>query len=273
MRFIRRAVAITLGVALLGLAVCVAACTPAHNTSPTVIVYGDSLTVESESAALKIYRSTKQNVIFRAQVGTAMCDWILQALTDSKTLHPDRIVLAFTGNTASCAAKAFVTEGTAAEISLYAHSLRQMRTIFPTQQITVVIPPAMQNRTGWFPFNGNPGLVSMYEQVGAQLHMTINHDADDSLTPGHVFQQSRPAYPHGKPVVVRTSDGVHLTPAGALWYGAALLDPKPHRTTPAPIPTPTPTPTPTATPTATPTPTPTPTPSPTATPTPTSTPS
>ena len=275
MRFWRRTAAIAVSLLLL----CMAACSPVRNSAPTVIVYGDSLTVESENAALAIYKSTKQNVVFRAVGGTAMCDWILQALTDSKTLHPSRIVLAFTGNTASCAAKAFLTQGTSAEIGLYETSLRQMRTVYPTLPITIVIPPAMENLTGWFPFNGNAGLIAMYERVGAELHMTIDYDADSNLTPGHVFQRYRPAYPHGRLVAVRMSDGVHLTPAGALWYGAALLDPKPPQPTkplprptgkptpastqtPAPIPPSSPAPIPTPTPSTAPTPTPTPTPIP-----------
>jgi hypothetical protein len=54
--------------------------------------------------------------------------------------------------------------------------------------------------------------------------MTINTRADDWLTPGHLYTATRTAYPHGPPVLVRLSDGVHLTRAGELWYGAALLD-------------------------------------------------
>lgn len=241
----------------------VAACAPAvKSETPTVIVYGDSLTVQSESAALSIYKETKQNVIFRAVGGTAMCDWVAQAEADSKTLDPTRIVIAFTGNTASCAASAYLTQGDEGVTALYEHSLRQLKTIFPTQPITLVIPPAMQNLpTGWFPFNGSPDLVAMYERVGPELHMTLDSDADDNLTPGHIYQQYRPAYPHGKSVVVRASDGIHLTPAGALWYGAALLDPHPNQPsiTPIPTPSPTPTPTPSATPSEQPTPSPTPT--------------
>ena len=81
--------------------------------------------------------------------------------------------------------------------------------------------------TGFYVFNGNPELVAMYKAVGRQLHMTINTAADDWLTPGHVFVSERPAYPSHDPngplVTVRLSDGVHLTPAGQLWYGAALI--------------------------------------------------
>ena len=153
-----------------------------------------------------------------------MCDWTDRAFFDHESIHPERIVLAFTGNTASCAAQAYRTGGAAAVTALYERSLRQMRAIYSDVPITLVIPPAMHNLPeGWYPFNGAPELVAMYKRVGTQLGMTINTRADDWLTPGHVYTAARPAYPHGATVVVRLSDGVHLTPAGELWYAAALL--------------------------------------------------
>ncbi len=192
---------------------------------PIVIVYGDSLTVQSESDARSLHHGDGEHVVFRARGGTAMCDWTDRAAYDEVALHPQRVVLAFTGNTASCAAEAFRTGGAAGATALYEQSLREMRAIFPRVAITLVIPPAMHNLpTGWYPFNGNAELVAMYKRVGAELHMRINTRADDGLTPGHVFTATRPAYPAGPPVLVRLSDGVHLTPAGELWYGAALLD-------------------------------------------------
>jgi hypothetical protein len=194
----------------------------------TVVVYGDSLTVQSEQAARLLRPGLGAAVVFRARGGTAMCDWISQADYDRLALHPERVVLAFTGNTATCAKAAFLSGGVAGADAVYEHSLRQMRAIFANVPITVLIPPAMRNLPyGWFPFNGNPSLVAMYKRVGAELHMTVNPDADDWLTPGHVFTTTRPAYPNGWPVDVRLSDGVHLTPAGALWYGKALLESKP----------------------------------------------
>ncbi len=197
-----------------------------------VVVYGDSLTVESEVAAQQFFHQAGKAVagerlVFHARNGTAMCDWVKQARSDQATLHPERVVLAFTGNTASCAASAFIAGGAASATALYEHSLRQMRGVFATQPITIVIPPAMDNLPpGWYPFNGNRELVAMYKRVGPQLHMRVSTYADDSLTPGHVFVWKRPPYPSreasGPLVTVRALDGIHLTPAGQLWYGAAL---------------------------------------------------
>jgi hypothetical protein len=191
---------------------------------PLVIVYGDSLTVQSAPDARRLHSAAGERVVFRARGGTAMCDWVAQAGRDQLAMNPQRVVLAFTGNTASCAAAAFLSGGTDAATALYEHSLRQMRAIFRGVPITLVIPPAMNDQTtGWYPFNGSPELVAMYKRVGPQLHMTINTRADDWLTPGHIFVQDRPEYPKGPLVAVRLSDGIHLTPAGELWYGAALL--------------------------------------------------
>ena len=53
--------------------------------------------------------------------------------------------------------------------------------------------------------------------------MAINTFADDWLTPGHVFAQRRRAFLNGPLVNVRLPDGVHLTTAGEIWYGLALL--------------------------------------------------
>lgn len=191
---------------------------------PAVVIYGDSLTVQSEADVRSMHHGKSERIIFRARGGTAMCDWTDRAFFDHEAIRPRRIVLAFTGNVASCAADAYRTGGAAAATALYERSLRQMRSIYADVPITLVIPPAMHNLPhGWYPFNGDPQLVAMYKRVGAQLGMTINTRADDWLTPGHVYTATRPAYPHGPTVLVRLSDGIHLTRAGALWYAAALL--------------------------------------------------
>ncbi len=191
---------------------------------PAVVVYGDSLAVQSEDAAKDLQYDLGERAVFRVKGGTAMCDAVPEALMDRFKLHPKRIVLAFTGNIATCVSETFRSGGVAATLALYEKSLRAFRIIYPVEPITVVIPPAMHDRVGWYPMNGDPRLVAMYKRVGAELHMTINTDADDWLTPGHVFAQKRPDFVTGKPVDVRLSDGVHLTPAGARWYGAALLE-------------------------------------------------
>jgi hypothetical protein len=62
----------------------------------------------------------------------------------------------------------------------------------------------------------------MYKSVGPTLGMSINTDADNWLTPGHVFRWTGPRFLFG-PIVRLRSDGIHLTPDGQIWYGLALL--------------------------------------------------
>jgi hypothetical protein len=188
-----------------------------------LLVYGDSLTVQSKHDAKQIAGTPKYHVIFRAKGGTALCDWVQQAEKD-RSKKPVRVVLAFTGNSATCVRDVYRKGGAPAAIALYETSLRRMRSLYPTVPITIVIPPAMHDRVGWYPLNGDPRLVAMYLRVGAQLHMHVNTDADSWLTPNHVFVQDRPDLETGKLVDVRLSDGVHLTPAGERLYGAALLE-------------------------------------------------
>jgi hypothetical protein len=193
-------------------------------SGPVLLVYGDSLTVQSKHDAHQIAGEPKHHVIFRAKGGTALCDWIAQAKKDSKSKRPVRVVLAFTGNSATCVNTAYRQGGASAAVGVYEQSLRQMRAIFPGIPITILIPPAMHDRVGWYPLNGDPRLVAMYERVGPQLNMYLNTDAESWLTPGHVFVEQRPDLTTGKLVDVRLSDGIHLTPAGERIYGAALLE-------------------------------------------------
>jgi lysophospholipase L1-like esterase len=192
----------------------------------TVVIYGDSLTVESENAVRLRYSQAYGRIVFRAFGGTALCDWLAQAEKDRAGLHPQRVVLAFTGNTASCVAADFLARGISGAVANYRLALTRMREIYPTEVISVTLSPAMHNQPdGWFPFNGSPALNAMYRQVGQQLHMTVNPAADDALTPGHRFSATRPGPDGRTAVVVRLSDGVHLTAAGAAIYGKALLEP------------------------------------------------
>lgn len=217
-----RRIALWLSGVLLGISG-FAACTQPP-PPPPVLIYGDSLTVLSEQAAQ--YLNPKLNIAWRAYFGTSLCDWLPQAAADRLNYHPRKIVLAFTGNTNGCAAKSYATGGAAGATAFYEKELRSFRVAYPTEQITIVIPPAMHPAVaGSYPFNGDPALVAMYEKVGPELGMQINTAADDWLTPGHVFAMTRPQFPYftDPPVTVRTSDGVHVTSEGALWYGAALI--------------------------------------------------
>jgi hypothetical protein len=192
---------------------------------PVMLIYGDSLTVQSASAVSWLYGS-KYTIVVRAWGGTAICDWVAEATSDRKTVHPDRVVIAFTGNTASCVKKDFLANGPAGATANYELALREMAGVFKGIPLSVVGSPAMNHGgAGYptaFPYNGSPFLNAMYRRVCAQLGLTYNGGADDALTPGHVFTWMRPKLFGGSVVVVRMSDGVHLTSDGQLLYGSAL---------------------------------------------------
>ncbi len=199
-----------------------AACTPAP-PKPMVLVYGDSLTVLSEQAMDYLY-ATKYRIVFRAEGGSAMCDFSGKAAADRVAYHPARVVIAFTGNDHTCVTKDYESGGTTAFLANYSRALTQFHTAFAGLPISVVGSPAMHSLwpADWFPENGNPELNALYETLCSHLGMTYNPNADTALSPGHVFAWKRPRFVTGPLVDVRAADGVHLTAEGELWYAAAL---------------------------------------------------
>ena len=197
----------------------IAACGTPAPPKPTLLVYGDSLTVMSEPAMDYLY-ATKYKIVFRAEGGSAMCDWSAKAAADRLVYHPSRVVIAFTGNNHTCVTNDYTADGTAGFLANYSRALTQFHAAFAGLPISVVASPAMQSvwPADWFPENGTPALNALYRTLCTQLGMTYNADADNSLSPGHVFTLQRPQFLHGPMVDVRTSDGVHLTGAGEVWY-------------------------------------------------------
>lgn len=216
------AIGLVAAVAAVGLS----ACTPAPS-KPTLLIYGDSLTVLSEPA-VTLLSGGKYNLVFRAQGGTAMCDWAAGAARDRTTYQPARVVLAFTGNVGNCVEADYQRSGITGVVANYDHGLRLFAQAYAGVPVTVIASPAMDNTrphyAGWYPENGNPVLNAMYAADSATLGLRYDITADVTLTPGHVFTAYRPAYGTQAPLVrVRAVDGVHLTPAGTVYYAEALL--------------------------------------------------
>jgi hypothetical protein len=192
-----------------------------------IIIYGDSLAVQSASQALS--SAPDKSVVVHAKGGTALCDWVPEMAADRANDMPSTVVIAFAGNIATCVADAWRKDGPAAAVANYEAALRAVRRTFPTERIIVVGAIAATNYTGMFPFIGNPQLNAMYQRVAQEIGATYSPWADWALTPGHVYMDYRPPFPclvpnTGKcaPVLVRAADGAHLTPEGERWYGWAL---------------------------------------------------
>lgn len=221
----RRTVSL-LVVGLLGVLMACAAPPPSTGApvhKPTLLVYGDSLTTMSEPAMTSQYGG-KYQIVYRASGGSAMCDWSGGAAADRRAYHPTRVVLAFTGNNHTCVTNDFAAGGLTAVVANYARALTEFHTAFAGLPTSVVAAPAMQSTwpSAWFPENGNAAFNQMYQRLCAQYRISYNADADNWLSPGHVFVWQRPRFGGGPLVTVRAIDGVHLTPDGEAWYAAAL---------------------------------------------------
>ena len=208
------AIAVLAGVSL-------TACQP--TTHKDVLVYGDSLTVNAQTANGLLLPGRLVGV--RAKSGTALCDWVPTMAADRAIYHPETVVIALAGNIITCVADDWRLHGAAGAIANYERALRAVRVAYPTEKIIVVGPPASHDLTGRIPFVGNSQLSAMYRRVAPQIQATYSSAADDALTPGHVFTWTRPPLgcPTCQPVRVRNLDGVHLTTAGGKMPGAALL--------------------------------------------------
>ena len=158
-----------------------------------------------------------------------MCDLALRSAADRRSLKPTRVVLAFTGNTWGCAVPPGVLVGTRTQVvANYERNLRLFARSFQGIPVTVIGPPAMKTpgTEGFFPYNGSPALIAMYQRVSAELGLHFSSLASDSLTPGHVYTAYRPARGTTAPLVrVRDRDGIHLAAAGEVYYAVALMTP------------------------------------------------
>ena len=126
--------------------------TPAPKTArQLVVIYGDSLTVESEPALSRLVLGSSVQVVFRAFGGTAMCDWTAQAARDRLALHPTDVVLAFTGNTASCVSSDYLAVGVPGAVANYQRALVEMRRfIRPLRWLWSCHRPCRIGRTAGF---------------------------------------------------------------------------------------------------------------------------
>ena len=110
-------------------------------------------------------------------------------------------------------------------VAEYRQALEQMHSAFRGTPMTVLAAPASRPPTPGHPapLNGDPRLNAMYRDLCSRLGMHYDTGADDTLTPGHHFSWQRPAFPGNGPLVtVRWPDGVHVTPAGSLYYAASF---------------------------------------------------
>jgi lysophospholipase L1-like esterase len=163
--------------------------------------------------------------------GTAACDWKKEVTAYAKR-HPRVLILSFGGNDlTACMLRTpepSTPDQTAAE---YETDLRTMvagvEDTSPDTKIYMVPPPPVRDPQ----FEANAAAMrAMYARFGGDHPEITLIDVTPELGPDHQFHASLPCEPWEQTdcgpdgtIVLRTDDGIHLTPAGGERYARALL--------------------------------------------------
>jgi hypothetical protein len=221
-----------------------------------VVLYGDSLAWEAQgpfTAALAAAGMTQ--VTTRTFGGTAICDWFSQMRADAAAIHPDAVVVEFSGNALTPCMKAL--DGSSLDTETYfAKYLQDARTVLSifTPTATVYLAGSPLNLRAALRHDPNAGRLNwIYAALSVTTPDTRYIDAGAVvLLDGH-WTHTLPCLPgepctggtnaNGTPVnVVRAPDGGHFCPvappavrgviagcpvysSGAYRYGTALADP------------------------------------------------
>jgi hypothetical protein len=206
------------------LAVLVAAsCTPPPPPLPTVLVYGDSLTVESRELIVEEVTAAHpgHRVVVRAYGGTAQCDWHPFWAADHEQHRPDVVVLAFTGNQMTpCATSRELSE-------LYGDDARWAAEFWSERDVELVV-------VGAPPFVGAPmnSVAEQYRSAASATGVRFHDSSSSFVDPSTLV--AGPSMPCSSSeaistdcafgrVLVRNPDGVHLCPVAV---NAAALCPE-----------------------------------------------
>jgi hypothetical protein len=221
-----------------------------------VVLYGDSLAWEAQGPftdALAAAGITQ--VTTRTFGGTAICDWFSQMRTDAATIHPDAVVVEFSGNALTPCMKAL--DGSSLDTETYfAKYLQDARTVLSifSPAATVYLAGSPITLRATLRHDPNAGRLNwIYAALSVTTPNTRYIDAGAVvLLDGH-WTHTLPCLPgepctggtdaHGTPVnVVRAPDGGHFCPiappavrgviagchvysSGAHRYGTAMADP------------------------------------------------
>jgi acetyl esterase/lipase len=224
-----------------------------------VVLYGDSLAWESRnafSAALAGVGITE--VTTRTFGGTAICDWFAQMRADDVALHPDAVVIEFSGNALTPCMK--YPSGLAiaglAYLTKYAADARTALGIFaPGGSLVYFAGSPISRRASAAHDPTTSELHAIYASVAASSPLGRYVDAGAAVTDHGAWTPTLPCLggepctggrdASGTPVnVVRSPDGAHFCPgappavggvtstcpvwSGGAWrFGTAMADPIP----------------------------------------------
>ena len=216
----RRVVVAVAGVVLAaaGLAACNI---PPPSQPPKVILYGDSLSVESgQYFKERLEAGGKAQAVVRSGLGTAICDWLDEMEADLQNIRPTAVLVEFTLHpNQPCV-------GGQDAWAKYRADAERVIEIFNSQGVHTyfVAPPK------WIPagVNGTPespdDLRTFYFSVAAENHVRMA-DAGHALFNFGTgeFTRTLPCAPHegagqgcqNGQVKVRNDDGLHFCPTGS----------------------------------------------------------
>jgi hypothetical protein len=193
----------------------------------TVVLYGDSLAAEAESFFVERLRAGGvADVRTRTFGGTAICDWLDTMRRDAADLHPDVVVVEFSGNALTpCMMR---EDGASLAIdhdALHAKYLvdaQEVARIFAADRTEVYFVGAPRGRAAearnepdidWF--------NSMYQAIAAAVPNAAYIDAGATVLSNGRWTETLPCLP-SEPCtgpagsnVVRAPDGAHFCPGAA----------------------------------------------------------
>jgi hypothetical protein len=193
----------------------------------TVILYGDSLAWQAQDffvAALAGAGITR--VTTRTFGGTAICDWLTRMQSDAVTLHPDAVVVEFSGNALTPCMRALDGQALSgpAYFAKYAADAKAVLDIFtPGHTLVFFAGSPISHRAELTNDPTVPTLHAMYAELAASNPYGRYTDAGASVLSGGHWTETLPCLPtepctggrdaHGTPVnVVRAPDGAHFCP-------------------------------------------------------------
>jgi len=222
---------LTVVLGLLGTAVIFRSCLPEN---PRVLVFGDSLMVESQASMRAAARDAGVRALdLRVWSGTAPCDWLADVPTEIRDFRPSIALIGFSGNPAPCLAGRDLDAGYRQDVTTMVDKL-----VSAGVQVRLIQEPARRNDQ--VDALGRTALGRIWADIASSTPNTRVVRADLAVTDRGRFVWTLPCDP-GEPcpadgrIVVRAPDGVHFCPhpnvvagtcevysSGARRYGQAV---------------------------------------------------